>query len=372
MTRFNNNTQAFHALVRAGLWETEVRLSQFNEIDFSQVLSLAEEQSVVGLIAAGLEHVVDVKVPKADVLQFVGQALQLEQNNSAMNSFINVIIEKMKEDGICSLLVKGQGIAQCYIRHLWRACGDVDLLLDENNYSKAKNFLTPLANTVDPEDVYCKHQSMTIQSWVIEIHGNMKTELSIRIDKYLSRLLKDIFEKQRFRVWKNEEVTVLLPEVDVDILFIFTHYLKHFYKGGLGLRQICDWCRLLYKYKDSINIDLLAERLNKMGLITEWKVFASYAVEYLGMPVEAMPLYSSDKYWARKADRVAAFVMKVGNMGHNRDKAYYGRSYLIRKIVSMWRKVSDVFNHTLIFPLDSVKFIFNLLFHGFRSVLKGM
>lgn len=84
----DNNTQAFFALVSAGLWEQEVQLSFFDKIDFGKVLNLAEEQSVVGLVAAGLEHVIGIKVPKEDVLQFVGQALQLEQRNQAMNFFI--------------------------------------------------------------------------------------------------------------------------------------------------------------------------------------------------------------------------------------------------------------------------------------------
>lgn len=367
MTRFNNSTQAFLALLRAGLWETDVRLSRFNPIDFTRVLTLAEEQSVVGLVAAGLEHVIDLKVPKVEVLQFVGQALKLEQDNSAMNYFINVIIDKMKEVGISSLLVKGQGIAQCYERPLWRACGDVDLLLDDDNYSKAKAFLIPLANSVEQEDVYCKHQGMTIQSWVIEIHGNMNTELSFRIDGFLARLQSKLFEKQSFRVWKNGEVTVLLPEINTDIIFIFTHFLKHFYKGGLGLRQICDWCRLLWAYKESVNIPLLEEYLKQMGLFSEWRVFAVFAVNYLGLPIEAMPLYSTDRKWRRKAQRVATFIMKVGNMGHNRDISYYKYPYLMRKSVSMWRKVSDVFNHAMIFPLDSFRFLSNLMLHGFRS-----
>ena len=79
-----------------------------------------------------------------------------------------------------------------------------------------------------------------------------------------------------------------------DILLIFTHFLKHFYKGGIGLRQICDWCRLLWTYRDSIDVALLEQRLRKMGLMSEWKAFAALAVEYLGMPAES-PIYDSSK-----------------------------------------------------------------------------
>ena len=89
------NQQAFFALVRAGLWEQEVQLLPFGDIAFAEVQRLAEEQSVLGLVAVGLGHVTDTKVPKIDVIQIIGQTLQLEQRNQAMNYFIGVIIDQM-------------------------------------------------------------------------------------------------------------------------------------------------------------------------------------------------------------------------------------------------------------------------------------
>ena len=124
--RIDNNTRAFLSLVQAGLWEQEVRLEPFGKVDFEEIMRLAEEQSVVGLVTAGLEHVADVNVPSEDKLQFVGQTLQIEQRNEAMNAFIGNLVNKMRIHGIYTLLLKGQGIAQCYERPLWRTCGDVD------------------------------------------------------------------------------------------------------------------------------------------------------------------------------------------------------------------------------------------------------
>lgn len=80
-----NNQKSFLALVRAGLWETEARLSQYKDIDYAAILQLAEDQSLVGLVTAGLEHATDVKVPQDWVLQFVGETLQIEQQDKEMN-----------------------------------------------------------------------------------------------------------------------------------------------------------------------------------------------------------------------------------------------------------------------------------------------
>ena len=92
-----NNQRAFFELVRAGLWEKEARLLPYGAVDYADIMRLAQEPAVVGLVAAGLEHVTDVKVPKEEVLQFVGQILQLEQRNIMKNVYVWKFIGKNKE-----------------------------------------------------------------------------------------------------------------------------------------------------------------------------------------------------------------------------------------------------------------------------------
>lgn len=60
----DNNTEAFLSLVKAGLWEKEVTLRDFGYLNFAEIMRLSEEQSVAGVVAAGLEHITDVKVPQ--------------------------------------------------------------------------------------------------------------------------------------------------------------------------------------------------------------------------------------------------------------------------------------------------------------------
>ena len=44
---FDNCTNAFLELVRAGLWEKEALLSQYSNIDFGDLLRIAEELCMV-------------------------------------------------------------------------------------------------------------------------------------------------------------------------------------------------------------------------------------------------------------------------------------------------------------------------------------
>jgi len=373
MKKFRDNEiNAFLALAKAGLWEKEVRLLPFDGVDYALVNRLASEQSVVGLVAAGLEHVQDVKIPKDVALSIAGVTLQLEHRNMAMNEFVAKLMQQLRDADVNALLVKGQAIAQCYERPSWRSAGDVDLLLDAENYTKAVEYLSCIAQETECEDAYRKHRAFEIDSWEVECHGTLRCELWRRLDKGIDAVQADTFLNSSARVWRNGATDVYIPAADNDVVFVFCHILQHFFRNGVGLRQICDWCRLLWTFRDSLNRELLFRRLRSMGVLDEWWAFAALAVEYLGMPVEAMPLYSSARCWSRKASRILKFVLKTGNMGNSRDKSYLAkRSYLVRKMISLGRHTGDTFCYLFIFPLDSVRAWWRMILRGVGGVAKG-
>lgn len=367
----DNNQKAFFDLLRAGLWEKEARLSNYKEVDYSVILKLAEEQSVVGLVAAGLEHVVDVKIPQVWTLQFAGQTIQLEQRNKAMNAFVAKLISILREKDIYSLLVKGQGIAQCYQRPLWRACGDVDLVLSLENYRKAQKTLIPIASYIEEENPNNLHQAMIIEGWCVELHGTLRSQLGKRIDREIDEIQDDVFCGGNVRTWYNGETPVFLPAVDDDVVFVFTHILQHYFGGGIGLRQICDWCRLLFTYKESLNRSLLESRLRKMGLLPHWKAFAALAVDTLGMPVEATPLYNDGKKWHKKGDRILSLILESGNFGHGRDQ-FYKKKYpkLIEYAISFWVFTKYGIKQFKIFPSDAARGWMRTISLGVKAKIK--
>lgn len=350
--------------------------SFFRGVDWQEVYRFATEQSVLGLVLDGLERS-DVKPPQVLLLQWIGEVQVIEQRNKAMNQFVAELVEKMRAAGIYTLLVKGQGIAQCYEKPLWRSSGDVDLFLSEENYEKAKALLLPLASSVEEEYEREKHLGMTIDGWVVELHGHLYSGLSSQVERELDRLQEDTFYGGQVRSWMNGGTQVFLLKAENDAFYVFTHILQHFYKGGIGLRQICDWCRLLWTYRESLNYDLLEQRVRRAGLMTEWKAFGALAIEYLGFPKDSMPLLDvrskkEDVRWRKKADRIMEFILKSGNMGHNRDMSHFSKyPYLIRKCVSMGRRISDLINHARIFPIDSLRFLPTIMFNGVRSAMRG-
>ena len=181
----------------------------------------------------------------------------------------------------------------------------------------------------------------------------------------LDEIQTQMFQNKEFRIWQNGHTSVLLPSPNNDVVFVFTHILQHFYKSGIGLRQICDWSRLLYKYYDEIDEDLLKNRLRKMGILSEWKVFGSFIVRYLGVPKEKVPMFSQSS--SRKVDRLSSYILEKGNFGQNVDRSYLEESTSLfrRKLLSLNILLNNLRLQFAVFPINSIRF-------GFKNILNGI
>lgn len=356
--------ELLYVLVQAGLWPdaktTKIRNQVFTEsVDWDEVYRVAKKQSVLGLVLAGIECLPnDQKPPNLLLLQWIGEIQMLEQQNKEVNGFIRVLFEKLSAAGVNAVLVKGQGVAQCYEKPLWRRCGDIDLLLDEKNYEKAKALLIPLSSEVMKEDVRKKHLGIHIRGFLIELHGGMPFELSKRVDK----IVDEVIDKANVDYMNSTDYLIgaAVPKADEHVVLVFTHFLHHFFIGGVGLRQVCDWCRLLWTYRIELDIRLLEKRINCMGLMSEWKAFALLAVDVLGMPEEAMPFY--DEHFRKRGKLVLSRITKSGNMGQNNEFIYRANySGLTYMLVSLWRRLMDFAGFTKIFPVDAPRFFVNYL-----------
>jgi len=160
----DNNQKVFFELLRAGLWsDGSTGLQIDGTPEWDEVYLLAQEQSVQGLVLQGLECFMEqgiiskADIPQELLLQWIGEIRMIEQRNQVMNEFVAGLIERVRKEDVYAILVKGQGIAPCYEKPLWRLSGDVDLLLSSDNYEKAKKVLLPLAIEVDTEYESLKH-----------------------------------------------------------------------------------------------------------------------------------------------------------------------------------------------------------------------
>lgn len=117
---------------------------------------------------------------------------------------------------------------------------------------------------------------------------------------------------------------------------------------------------------------LLESRLRGRSMISEWKGFAALAVGYLGMPVDAMPLYSDAPKYRRKADCICRLVLQTGNMGHNIDQSYRTKyPGLVAKVITFFRRMGDFARLMAIFPENEVGFFVTYVFRRTKATVGG-
>ena len=104
-------------------------------------------------------------------------------------------------------------------------------------------------------------------------------------------------------------------------------------------------------------IGMLYARLKAMGLLSEWKAFASFAVEHLGMLEEAMPLYEKRLRHSRKATRLCKLILKTGDLGNKKDESYrLKHSRTVSNIITFIRRFGEFARIATIFPADAPKY----------------
>ena len=102
--------------------------------------------------------------------------------------------------------------------------------------------------------------------------------------------------------------------------------------------------------------------------MTEWKAFAALAADFLGMDSAAIPFYSAEKKWSRKARRIISYILETGNFGYNRDNSFRRKSFLVRSVVSFWRYTVDSAGHLLVFPRNTISVWFRMVWNGIRTI----
>jgi hypothetical protein len=375
----SSEVRMFLYLASVGLWGKEIAEGMEKDsegVDWDIVWQMAKEQTIEGLVASAFDYGVlgftleDI-MPKDQRKALAKKIYSMEQYNLKMNSFIEEISKQLQAKDIHPVLLKGQGIAQTYLLPLRRKIGDVDLLFNGNDYDKARSLYRDKATKLIDDSVKDRHIALFIGKTILELHGSMHVFLTRKIDACLDELMSNLFSEKRFREWKNEGKIILLPDPQYDVIYVFCHILEHLFRSGVGLRQVCDLCRLLYSYSDEIDPKFVTSWIEKMGLKVEWKAFAALMVDYLGMNPAIIPMYDGSVRYSRKAARVMSFILSTGNMGRNRDESYKKRSYLVKKSISLWKIISDAERLGRIFPRTAAKTSFKWIKSGTADLKDG-
>ena len=361
----------FFALLRSGLWNEVPDRSCFaGGTDWESLYRLAFEQTVAPLVTGGIHRLPRELLPAEPerLDPFLADLMATAQRNRQLDAFIPRLFKAL--EGIPVVLVKGQSLAVDYPDPERRAPGDIDLLLLPSSYEAAKDILLPKATKVLEEARGIWHQGMRFRSIEVEIHGSISTLMSRKLDRKLAALLEEQFDGRPLPAVTIGGASVPVPDADFNAVYIFVHFLHHYWSAGVGIRQLVDWMTFISVHKRDIHPVILEVRLKDLGLLHLWKVFTGFAQAYLGCPAEKLPLAAAPD--AGKNARIWRYIRRCGNFGKNVDRNRKEESYLVRKVHSLWRLVvADRLRHFPVFPRESLRFFFGAFGYGLQRLAKG-
>ena len=365
-----SHEKLFFEILQNGLWGKPIEAVPTRK-DMLHVVKLALSQTVLGIVGNVIitDKTLSSYLTERELAYLRKLVMSVVSVSYTWNCSVRNIFMEMHDNGVEPILLKGQGIAQYYPNPDFRQCGDIDLYVGKQYFEKACEVVKALATENDMATV--KHTKKHFHIYL----GKVPVELHLYSDVYYPKRLDRIYQEISDAGISVAPVEVELagypvktPSVNFNVFYIFNHLWHHFIADGVGLRQICDLCVLLHRFHGQIDHDYLQNVLERMGLLKQWKIFGSIAVDKLGLPVEEYPFY--DKKYSRLKEKVFRLVMLEGNFGHENMKTHNRpNGYLRGKLYSLAFRAKRNMRVLFLFPKDSLRHIGRVINKGVWVVL---
>ena len=225
----------------------------FETIDFDKVFSIAKKHQITVMMYYGLLNCgVD---PNSSIMQ---QLFMLTCQNVAVSEqqmyFLGQIFSEFDNNQVDYMPLKGTLLKEMYAKPEMRSMGDADILIKEEQYEIIKPIMENLGYThkveSDHEFVWDKKGSH------IELHKRLIP--SYNKDYYF-------YFGDGWKLAKVKEGTKFLMTDEDQMIYLFTHFAKHYRDAGIGLRHIVD----LWVYRNAkpdLNEDYIKTELEKLQL----------------------------------------------------------------------------------------------------------
>ena len=262
-------------------------------------------------------HNSDIEIINSDKCEFIRKKLSQTLSTNARVDFEHIrLCNIMKNAGIPCTILKGFASSLYYPDPLMRSMGDVDFLVDTDNFEEANKVLLQngyhaTGKNHDVHDVYFSNVCRC------EMHfqpsGIPEGEAGAKVRKYLSGLL------EKSETVKTELGELVVPSAYHHGLIILLHMCHHLTGDGLGLRHLCDWAVFLDKLGEEKFLEMFEETIKDIGLWEFAKTMTFISCKYLGLKNMKWAKIANPKL----ADYVLIDMIIGGNFGQkNTDRSH--------------------------------------------------
>ena len=317
-------------LLRGELWGTKLSFSQLSHTEFEELMEMAGEQTVTGLVGDCLIKN-NIKLEREDALGLYAKMKAIEKANARVNENLVSFVKFMERKGIDYIIVKGQVAGSFYPNPNARMSGDVDLYFVGDNYQKIKSLVEQRLGKQLSKLSDGKHVEFEVNGVIFELHDKLSRLATRKHQAYWDQMIDNaILEGTDTVIINGKEIKTLSSTYNA--MYIFVHLFYHMTASGVGLRQLCDWAMILAQSafqdfqvkndnvnanpnkKSSLNREDLGGSLKELGYFKAYKAMGAFLVEYLGLPEEQFPfvLTEKDRKWV---ETIKKNILKRGNFG---------------------------------------------------------
>jgi hypothetical protein len=339
----------FLHLLRAGLWGTAADAAQYAGVEddtWRLIFLMARSQAVAGLTLDGIATLpAEVRPPREVYMQWAALTAQIESRNRQLDETLVRVFRLYRDNGLHPVLLKGQGVARCYINPMRRTCGDIDIYLGRKDLAEANRLLAGLGGKSVLEDSD-RHSDFILDGVTIENHRLLAQMNVPRAHRYICGEVNSWYPDGADRL-AIAGYEVSTPPATFNAFYIFQHIFQHILTSGIGLRQVCDWVRVLEACREQIDLVQLGVYFKKTGLQKAARTLGYVVVHHLGLPPDCLPFAVDDMH--REGERMLDDIFTTGNFGQYDDtrklypKGYWrGKWYTMRLALQRNKAMGDL------------------------------
>ncbi len=294
----------FFTLVQAGIQSLRIETEKCKqifasaEINWDSIYRISVDQGVTAIVWDGIQSLADKKIipdtkmpNKLQNLNWICNIDRIEKiYEKQVNTTYKLAIFYHKYD-IKMMLLKGYGLSLLYPIPSHRPCGDIDIWL----YGKQKiaDKLINQKKGINVNEDKHQHTIFYIDGIMVENHYEFMHIHGHHSNIIIENLL------QKYAYEESEEidingVSVSLPSVNFNTLFLLRHMASHFAAERICLRHIIDWYFFVHKYHNVIDWQHLEKLANELNMDKFLHCINAISIDYLGLNPDFIPRFIRD------------------------------------------------------------------------------
>ena len=240
---------ALFNLLRSALGVAENVSVHFSPEEWQKLYALSKQQSVTGLVCAGVKKLPkDQLPPRALLLRWATDTEAIRGMNGLINKEAARLTAIFDRAGRKTAILKGPANARLYPDPGCRQCGDIDLWVEGGRKSVGKLlYQLKLIDSMLEAHVAWHHIHLprTKDGIVTEVHfktASAKQFSERALEKYLTNeILKSELVPEGFYA----------PSIKFALVMQLSHLQQHIFSSGIGLRHYADYMVLLIHSTES-------------------------------------------------------------------------------------------------------------------------